>query len=270
MNTTRKVIAGLVLLVAVAVVVDFVAAAYSEYRVSRSLRAGAELSADPEVIFHGFPFVAQALRGDYRTVEIRARAVRPDIPGEIRVEATLEGVHLSPRDLIDGRVRSVSVDRVSGRMRIEPVELGRLFKIPDLQVASRPADKSDGTGGSGGSGMTTTTNGLILTGTIPAGPDIATANKVSVQADLRLDGDQISIAATDLYHGRDTAALNEPTGDDSAPDQSAVLARFTRTIDTRDLPFDVHPTTVQAQGGQIVVSGEGENVTIDMDQFARP
>ena len=49
-----------------------------------------------------------------------------------------------------------------------------------------------------------------------------------------------------------------------------VLARFSRTIDTRSLPFGVVPTSVSAQGSQIVIEGEGQNVVIDLDQFRTP
>lgn len=264
----RKVVLGLLLLVAIAVVVDFTATAYSEYRVSRSLRAGGELSADPDVTMHGFPFVLQAWHGDFRNVEIQASANRPDIPGQILVEATLNGVHLPARALLDGDTRAVSVDRVAGRMRIEPVELGRLFNIPDLDMRGPPADKSDGTGGSGGSGVTTQ-GALILSGTIPLGPEPRSTERVSVKADLMLDGDQVRIVATDLYHGDETTTTNSV---ELSPDldKTAVLARFTRTIDTRDLPFGVHPTSVKALGGNIIVEGEGDNMTIDMDRFAQP
>ncbi len=264
----RRLVLGLLLLVAAAVVVDFTAAAYSEYRVSRSLRAGGELSADPDVTMHGFPFVLQAWHGDFRNVEIRASANRPDIPGQILVEATLNGVHLPAHALLDGDTRSVSVDRVAGRMRIEPVELGRLFNIPDLDMRGPPADKSDGTGGSGGSGVTTQ-GALILSGTIPLGPEPRSTERVSVKADLMLDGDQVRIVATDLYHGDETTTTNSV---ELSPDldKTAVLARFSRTIDTRDLPFGVHPTSVKALGGNIIVEGEGHSMTIDMDRFAQP
>lgn len=266
----RKLIVGLVLLAAIAVVVDFTAAAYSEYRVSRSLRAGSELSADPEVTIHGFPFLAQTARGVYDNIEIQARADRPDIPGEILVEATLDGVHLSTHDLVDNNMNSVLVDHVAGRMRIEPVELGRLYNIPDLEVVTRPADKSDGSGGSGGSGMTTE-GALVLTGTIQLGPESRSTDRISVKADLFLDGDQVKLVATDLYHGGVDTTAPMTTASELGPnlDTESVLARFTRTIDTRDLPFGVHPTKVRAIGGNIVVQGEGENIRISMDRFAR-
>ncbi|WP_227998315.1 LmeA family phospholipid-binding protein [Nocardia australiensis] len=267
----RKLIIGLLCLAGLAVIIDFGAAAYSEYRVSRALRVGADLIADPEVTIHGFPFFGQAVDGRFQSVDIRARVMRPDIPGEVSTEAALTGVHLPLHDLVDGSVRRVPVERVEGRMRLEPTELGRLFNVPDLQVHSRPADKSDGSGGSGGSGMTTA-GLLVLTGTLPGTPVASTVagaplggDKVSVQADLLVDGDQVRIVATGFYLG--TGTETTPTVFVPEADRPAVLAQFTRTIDTKELPFGLRPTKVYAQGGQIVVEGKGENVTIDLDRL---
>ncbi|MEU8897889.1 LmeA family phospholipid-binding protein [Nocardia sp. NPDC048505] len=270
----RKLIIGLLVLAGLAVVVDFTAAAYSEYRVSRALRAGADLTADPEVTIHGFPFLGQAMDGVYSNVDIRARYMRPDIPGEISVEANLRGARLPFSELADGNVRQVPVDRVTAKMRVEPVELGRLFKIPDLQVHTRPADKSDGTGGSGGSGMTTA-GALVLTGTLPSSFNLTDVygkplggQNVKVKADLVLDGDQVKIVATGFYIEKSS----DPNPSARIPDvdQAMVLERFTHTIDTKELPFGMEPKRVYALGGQIVVEGEAENTVIDLDRLQRP
>lgn len=269
----RKVIIGLLCLAGLAVIVDFGAAAYSEYQVSRALREGAALGADPEVTIHGFPFIAHALDGRFESVVITAVAVRPDIPGEIAIDARLTGVRLNLEELDEGGSRRVPVERIEAAMRVRPTELGRLFNIPDLQVHSRPADKSDGTGGSGGSGMTTE-GALVLTGTVAragAPTNMAagqTGVAVAVDADLVLDGDQIRITATGL-HRSDESDLATPAVVPEV-DEPAVLAMFSRTIDTKDLPFGVTPTKAFALGGQIVVEGRGENVTIDLDQLQRP
>ncbi|MFD4356158.1 LmeA family phospholipid-binding protein [Nocardia sp. NPDC058518] len=280
----RKLIIGLLCLAGLAVVIDFGAAAYSEYHVSRQLRAGADLSADPEVTFHGFPFTAQAMSGRYDEVTIRARGMRPDIPGEIGIEATLKGLHAPASQLLDGAARNVQVERIDARMRIEPTELGKLFGIPDLQVHTRPADKSDGTGGSGGSGMTTA-GALVLTGTLATAPNgrvlgagvvptgSSTRVPVQVQADLLLDGDKVRIQATGFYRDSDSGPSDATTTTKSEipeADRAAVLDRFSRTIDTKELPFGVAPTEVSALGGQIVVEGVGRNVTIDLDRLQQP
>ncbi|MEU4322405.1 LmeA family phospholipid-binding protein [Nocardia fluminea] len=281
----RKLIIGLLCLAGLAVVIDFGTAAYSEYHVSRQLRAGADLSADPEVTFHGFPFTAQAMSGRYDDVTIRARAVRPDIPGEVGIEAKLQGLHASAGELLDGAARTAQVDRIDALMRFEPTELGKLFGIPDLQVHTPPADKSDGTGGSGGSGMTTA-GVLVLKGTLPTAANgrvlpagvtpssSATRVPVQIQADLLLEGDKVRIQATGFYTDTtstvDTTAAVKTESKIPETDHAAVLARFSRTIDIKELPFGVAPTEVSALGGQIVVEGVGRNVTIDLDRLQQP
>ncbi|MEE2032115.1 LmeA family phospholipid-binding protein [Rhodococcus chondri] len=253
----RKLVYGLVVLIGLAVLVDFGAAAWSEYRVSRALREGGVLESDPAVTIHGFPFLLQARNGHYENVEIRAEGVRSDMLGDITVEANLIGAHASASELLDGSIRSVPVDLLFGRVMIDATELGQLYNIPDLQISAPPANKSDGTGGSGGSGRTTA-GGVVLTGTVPVGPVSA---RVSVQADLVLDGDRVHIAASDLYFGPEGRA------DYTVPEplKPMVLGLFTTTIEPQDLPFGVYPTFVEARGSQIVVEGEARDTTVDLE-----
>jgi hypothetical protein len=258
----RKLIIGLVSLLALALVVDFGAAAYSEYRVSRAIREGGDLSSDPQVIVHGFPFLTQAAEGKYQNIEIRAQDVPNDFVESTQIEANLRGVSVPLSDLVDGSVNTVPVDSLEGRVRIEAKDLGQFLDIVDLQVSAPPADKSDGTGGSGGSGMTTN-GGVVLTGTVPVGP---VETKVSVQADLILNGDSVDIVASDFYFGP------EGDADFTIPDfaKPLVLGLFTKTIDRQSLPFGILPTVVRAEGSQIVIEGDAPNVTIDLDQIDAP
>lgn len=258
----RKLIYGLVLVVLLAVLADFGAAAWAEYRVSRALREGGALEADPAVTVHGFPFLLQVQRGEYRNVEIVADGVHTDSLGDITVEANLIGAHAPASSLFDGSIRTVPVDLLFGRVMIDATELGQLYGIPDLQVSAPPASKSDGTGGSGGSGPTTA-GGVVLTGTVPVGPVSA---KVSVQADLVLDGDQVHIVASDLYFGPEGQA------EYTVPDvlKPAVLGLFTTTIAPQDLPFGVLPTSVEARGSRIVIEGEAHDTTIDLTEVRQP
>ncbi|TCN47386.1 DUF2993 family protein [Rhodococcus sp. SMB37] len=258
----RKLIYGLVVLVGLALLVDFGAAAWSEYRLSRALREGGALQSDPAVTIHGFPFLLQARNGHYENVEITADRVPTDMLGDITVEANLVGAHAEASELLDGSIRSVPVDLLFGRVMIDATELGQALDIPDLQISAPPDSKSDGTGGSGGSGPTTA-GGVVLTGTVPVGPLSA---RVSVQADLVLDGDQVQIVASDLYFGPEGHA------DFTVPEplKPLVLGLFTATIEPQDLPFGVYPTSVEARGSRIVIEGEAHNVTIDLAEVQRP
>jgi hypothetical protein len=258
----RKLIVGLVFILALALAADFGTAAYSEYRVSRALREGGDLVSDPQVTIHGFPFLTQAAEGSYRRVEIRAQDVPTEYVEKTTIEATLRDVRIPPSDLLDGSVRTVPMRQLDARVRIDATDLGRFLQIPDLQVSTPPADRSDGTGGSGGSGETTA-GAVVLTGTVPVGPVDAA---VSVTAELVLDGDGVSIVASDLYFGPEGEA------DFTIPDflKPAVLGLFTKKIDAQQLPFGILPSTVYAEGGQIVIEGSAQDVTIDLDEIRAP
>ena len=225
----RKLIIGIVFLLGLGLVADFGAAAYAEYRVSRELRTGASLESDPEVTFNGFPFLTQALGGKYKDVYVRATGVQSDVVGEVTVEADLRGVTVPFSDIVNGNVTQLPVDKLDGRMGINATDLGKLLNIPDLQVSSPPANKSDGTGGSGGTGASTA-GAVVLTGTVAVGP-VETA--VSVQANLVLEGGQVKIVASNLYFGPEGKA------DFSIPAalEPVVLGLFSYTIDPQALPY---------------------------------
>lgn len=257
----RKLVIALLCVVGVAVVIDFAAAAYAEYRVSRELRTSADLSADPAVTIRGFSFLAQAIRGRYKGIDIIAQGVQSDMLGETRLEASLEGVRIPARNIAEGRVSTVPVDKLYGRVKFEATELGQLLGVPDLEISAPPGQKSDGTGGSGGSGRPT--NGeIVLTGTVPINGE---QTRVSVRADLLIDGTRVRIVARDYYYGP-TGGSDTPALTDARP---AVLQQFSRTVDTRQLPFGVVPTAVYAQGSQIVIEGTAEHLTIDLDQLQK-
>ncbi len=58
------------------------------------------------------------------------------------------GVTVPFSDIVNGNVTQLPpVDKLDGRMGINATDLGKLLNIPDLQVSSPPANKSDGTGG---------------------------------------------------------------------------------------------------------------------------
>ncbi|NLE81253.1 MAG: DUF2993 domain-containing protein [Rhodococcus sp.] len=257
----RKLTIGIALILGLGLVVDFGAAAYTEYRLSRELRDGGHLDADPAVTVHGFPFLTQAWAGKYDNIEFRAQGVESDLVGEVTIEANLMGAEAPASDVIDGAVQTVPVDRLEGRMMIDATVLGQFLGIPDLQVSAPPADKSDGTGGSGGSG-TPTTEGVVLSGTVPVGP-VETA--VSVEADLVLDGPRVQIVASNFYFGPEGKA------DFTIPPElaPAILDVFTKTIETSVIPFGVLPTEVYAEGSQIVIEGVGENVVVDLRELRK-
>ena len=245
----RRLVAAVVVLVGVALLADFGAAAYAEQRVSRQLRTSLSLGADPDVRINGFPFLTQAAAGDYRSVDVRASAVPVDRFGEVTVEATLRGVHVPASAVLSGDVGVVVADSVQARVRIGATDLGRHLGVPDLEVSEPPA--APGPAPATPAPRTT----VVLTGTVDV---LGRPARVSVDATLSLSaGGAVAVTATRLDPG---ASGGAPSLVESAV--GALLARLSVTLDPSAVPFGITPTVVRAEGSEIVVQGTGSDVTV--------
>lgn len=243
----RKLLATLVVLVGLALLADFGAAAYAEYRVSRELRASLSLVADPDVRVNGFPFLTQAAAGVYRSVDVRAGGVPVAGFGEVTVEATLRGVRVSASDVVSGTVGKVVAESVEARVRIGATDLGRYLGVPDLEVTEPPL--------AAGADPDAPRTTVVLTGTVE-GPGLS--ERVSVDATLSLTpAGGVAVTATRLDLGAD-GGRSSLTGSVLG----ALLARLSATVDPSAVPIGILPTAVRAEGSEIVVEGTGSDVAV--------
>ncbi len=132
----------LVLLLLVAVGVDFGAKYYAEQRVATALRQEQGLAVDPSVSIQGFPFLTQLARGRYTQVDLAAAGVDAPNSGPITVSAALRDVALPASQLLSGSIGTFTVGTLDTVVRIPPTTLGAQLNIPDLQVAPGPDGQS--------------------------------------------------------------------------------------------------------------------------------
>jgi hypothetical protein len=104
----------LVLVVAVFVVVDRVGVGIAEDRVAEQVADRGGLTDAPEVDITGFPFLTQALSGEYDEVRIELTAVELGQPVGTRADVSLRGVHVPLSDVLSGSVQQIPVDRIDG------------------------------------------------------------------------------------------------------------------------------------------------------------
>ena len=76
------------------------------------------LKEDPDVTFRGFPFVTQAVRGEFEEVDVTVRDLERDGVVVERIDATLRGVEVDLNDALNGRVSAVPVDRGEATLRL--------------------------------------------------------------------------------------------------------------------------------------------------------
>lgn len=240
---------------------DYGTSIYAEYRLSSSVRKAARLGTDPFVAIVAFPFIPQAMRGNYSQVEIKANAVEHSMTGRATLEATMYSVDLARASWLISTDAKLAVGKLESRIIVDSTHLGRFMGISDLMVEAPPKETNTSTGGVTASGISDS-HGLVFTGTPKsAGFD----RRVSVSVDLSIAPDDpatLVFTPTGVLTGSDTANQTVP-----ADKQDAVLHAFSGRLPNQRLPFGVAPTTEGARGSDVIIEGITHGVTVTLDGF---
>ncbi|ANN21495.1 hypothetical protein SD37_01855 [Amycolatopsis orientalis] len=258
---------ALAVLVVLLVGADFGAAAFAEHTISQKAREQLNLTNDPAVTVHGFPFLTQALSGDYSHITINAQGVA--VPPKLRdvdFNAEMSDVKAPLSDLTSGNTKSIVIGTLKGEVTVKASDIAKqapLDKIENLKI--EPVTEDYVRNGENGQGETTppTTNaqgepidsssaGIRLSGNVQiAGQKV----EIFCFAMIELNGQKISIEPKRLQFGNDKETTIVPQAV-----QDALLPNFNATIDTGALPFSVTPTSVRVNSGSVTIKGEGKNV----------
>ncbi|MEV6896105.1 DUF2993 domain-containing protein [Amycolatopsis sp. NPDC051372] len=247
---------------------DFGAAAFAEHTISQKAREQLGLTDDPSVDIHGFPFLTQALSGDYSHITVSADGV--PVGGELRdlgVSAELEDVTAPLSDLTAGNTKNVKIGKLTGAVTIKASDIARispLDKIQNLRIdQSTEAYVKYGDTDQGQEPDPTPTNaagepedgntaGMRLSGDVQvAGQKV----EIFCFALIELKGKTITITPHRLQFGNDHETTVVPESV-----QKALLPNFRASIDTGTLPLSVTPTAVRVDSGSVTIKGEATNV----------
>ncbi len=259
---------ALAVLVVLLVGADFGAAAFAEHTISQKTREQLDLVNDPAVTVHGFPFLTQALSGDYSHITVNAQGVPvPPKLQDVDFNADLSDVTAPLSDLMNGNTKAITIASLKGEVTIKAADIARqapLDKIENLKIEPVTEDYvRNGDSGQGETKPTTTTNangepvdsastGIRVSGNLQFG---GKNYEIFCFAMLELDGQKIRIEPKRLQLGNDqeTTVIEEAA-------QRILLPNFNATIDTGSLPFAVTPTSVRVNSGSVTIKGEGKNV----------
>jgi hypothetical protein len=104
----------LVVLLGLAVVADRVGVGIAEKRVAEQIRTQGHLAGRPTVDIAGFPFLTQAIAGNYKDVRISLTAADLGQPAGTSADVSLRGVRVPLSDVMSGSVQRIPVDRIDG------------------------------------------------------------------------------------------------------------------------------------------------------------
>ena len=232
----RRFVFGIVLLVGLAALADRALATYAGRAVGRAVQRTERLSERPEVTFHGFPFVTQAVGRKFHEVELTVRGLRREQVTISRIDATLREVEVGLGDALAGEVEAVPVSSGTATVTITYADL-------NAYLSTRSGDPQVGRSGTGGIEVRVTV-GVPGQGTVP----VLATGTLSV--------------ADGTVRARITGARRVDGG--SLPDaaRAEAMRRAAVTVPLRTLPFGITVTTVEATVEGVVLRASAKGIVI--------
>jgi hypothetical protein len=212
------------------VAVDRVGVRIAEGRVAGQLAARGGLAGTPDVQITGFPFLTQALSGDYDDVRIHLTAEELGQPAGTRADVSLRGVHVPLSDALSGSVSQIPVDRVDGTATLS-------YSLLAAQLGGDTTLAQDG-------------DGIRLTKSVTVlGFDFP----VTATGTVALDGQDVVVDITDVSAGSvDVPGFVLNTAKD--------LLGFRYHVPA--LPFGLQLTSVQPAADGVDVKVQAENTVL--------
>jgi hypothetical protein len=109
-----KFLVVLIVLAGLLVAGDRLAVGFAEHRVGEQIATKGGLHGTPDVDIEGFPFLTQAIAGDYGEVRISLTAEQLGQPAGTDADIALHGVQVPLSSVLSGSVSEVPVDRIDG------------------------------------------------------------------------------------------------------------------------------------------------------------
>jgi hypothetical protein len=222
----RKFLIALLVVVAVLVAADRVAAAVAGHEIANRVAAAYNLPAKPSVSVQGFPFLTQVASGDYQAIDVSMASVRADGGQVNNLDARFTGVHAPLRDLLGHGTSGITADAVSAT-----------GVVPFSTVRSRvPAGVHVSPDGSD----------LKLSGTVTY---FGASVPVSADATLDVRGSDVVVSpqTVTVAHGISVPA-------------SLVAGRFGFDIPVTGLPLHLKVNSVSVSPGGVRVGASASNV----------
>jgi hypothetical protein len=245
----RRTIALLIVLAAVAVGVDYAAAALTESAVSRHMRQQTGLADDPSVRINNFPFLTQAISGRYRSVDVTAEHIAVGPLRDVQLRTQLRDVRAPLSQLLGGSL-SLAVREAEGTVRIGAPDVERLLpgvnKLYIDGIDAEGLERAVEEGADPALLQVDPATAARLGGNVDV---LGEEQGVTVIAVLQIADGQVQLVPRDVRLG-DSSADPLPL-----PVQRTLTRLFTLRLDPGVLPLQVTPTKLRASSGGLEISG---------------
>lgn len=239
----KKLVISFAVLVGLAALADRGLAVVAGNATASQIRIHEGLREDPDVSFKGFPFVTQAIGGEFERVDVTVRDLEREGVTIDRIDATLEGVEVDLSAALDGRVTAVPVREGTATMRLTYGDLqSYLTRRPgNIRLAVRD-----------GRPVVVSSFGIPGAGTVdvegtPTVRTTATSIRVTVSR-VRVVGGGATL----------TSALS-----------ASAASRASFTIPLDDLPFGIRVRSARLTDSALEVTATAQGLVIDVRDNVR-
>jgi LmeA-like phospholipid-binding len=244
----KRMLALLIVLAAVAVGVDYAAAAITESVVSREMREQTGLADDPSVRINNFPFLTQAITGRYKSIDVTAEHIALGPMRDVQLRTQLRDVRAPLSQMLAGP-RTLTVREAEGTVRFGAPDIERLLPgVDKLYIDGIDADGLERAVEDGADPALLQIDPATATrlgGTVDV---LGEKQPVSVIAQLQIVDGQAQVVPRDIRLGDDDEQL-------PAAVQRTLSRVFTLRLDPGSLPLQVTPTKLRATSGGLEISG---------------
>jgi hypothetical protein len=231
-----------VVLLALLVVVDRVAARVVAGQIATRAQRTEGLTSRPEVSLGGFPFLTQVVAGDYRDVRVDVRGrVEQDVRVD-RVHADLAGVRVPLGDAVRNRVRRVPVDHLTARVELTFADVNAYLRGQGSAITVSPDGQAIRVAGSAD----------VLGRALP----------VSGTADIGVQPAAVTFTPREL--AASAGAVLPPAL------RRSVTQLLTVRVPVAGLPFNLRLTSATVAADRIVFAAAGHDVVLETDAVAAP
>lgn len=136
----KRLLVFVAILVGLAALADRGLAVVAGNATAGQIRESEGLREDPDVTFKGFPFLTQAVKGEFQEVDVTVRDVARGGVTIDRIDATLRGVEVDLGDAINGRVSAVPIEAGTATMRVTYGDLSAFLATRPGNIRIVPRD----------------------------------------------------------------------------------------------------------------------------------
>lgn len=210
---------------------------------AKSIKMHEGLREDPDVTFRGFPFVTQAVAGEFEEIDVTVRDLEREGVTIDRIDATLRGVEVDLGEAIEGRVSAVPVEAGTATVRVTYGDLTAYLasKPGNIRVVVRDGRPV-----------------VVSTFGIPGAGQVEVAGTPTV----KVQGTNVRVTVGNVRASAGVGGL-------TASLAAAAGVRSSFTIPLDELPFGIELESAELTDDALVLKASATGIVVDVGDAAR-